>query len=208
MINKFQFLNHQQFVLLWKEMQSSPSTIYSQSIDKQRIVVVGQSSSRITEMILFVLNYFKRKFDYSTPSQEKISEAAVVLIEPPKGSDNYSGYNHHILIISQLSENDRPGISKLANATPKSGTIIYDDTNPFAREIAKVERADVFLNPYATAKHEISSGKITLISGGNEKFPVQVSSTDDLKNISAAKELLKKIGISSAQFYKAIASFQ
>lgn len=190
-------------------MQSSPSTVYSQSIDKQRIVVVGQSSTRITEMILFVLTHFKRKFDFSTPTKEKISEAAIIIIvEPERGSNNYSEYNHHILIISQLSTEEKPVISKLANATPKSGTIIYDDTNPLAREIAKVERADVFLNPYATAKHEISDGKITLISSGNEKFSTHLSSTDDLKNVSAAKELLKKIGISSAQFYKAIASFQ
>jgi len=159
-------------------------------------------------MVLFVLNYFKRKFDYVTPTKEKISTAAVIVIEPAKGANDYSAYNHHILIISQLSAEDKPIISKLANATPKSGTIIYDDTNPLAREIGKVERADIFLNPYASAKHEVSDGKVTLISGGNEKFPIHLSSTDDLKNVSAAKELLKKIGISSAQFYKAIASFQ
>ena len=157
---------------------------------------------------MYVLNHFKRKFDYSTPSKEKFSPAAVIIIEPEKGSNNHLEYNHHILIISQLNADDKPLISKLASATPKSGTIIYDDTNAFAREIAKVERADVFLNPYATAKHELADGKITLISSGNEKFPVHLSSADDLKNVSAAKELLKKIGISSAQFYKAIASFQ
>ncbi len=162
-------------------MQSSPSTIYSQSLDKQRIVVVGQSSSRITEMILFVLNHFKRKFDYSTPTIEKISEAAVIIIEPKKGSNNYSEYNHHILIISQLSAEEKSIIAQLANTTPKSGTIIYDDTNPAAREIAKVERADIFLNPYATPKHEISGGKVTLISGTNEKFSVQLTSAEDLK---------------------------
>ena len=189
-------------------MQSSPSTVYSQSTDKQRIVVVGQSSSRITEMILFVLNHFKRKFDYSTPTNEKISEAAVIIMEPEKGSNNYSSYNHHILIISELSAKDKPVISQLANTTPKSGTIIYDDTNSFAREIAKVERTDVSLNPYATPKHEISNGKVTLISGTNERFAIQLTSTEDLKSVNAAKELLKKIGISSTQFYKAIASFQ
>lgn len=189
-------------------MQSPPSTVYSQSIDKQRIVVVGQSSSRITAMIIHVLTYLKRHFDFSTPSRERISDAAVIVIEPSKGSNNYSDYNHHILIISELLADDKPVISKLANATPKSGIIIYDDTNPFAREIAKVERADVFLNPYATAKQEIVGGKVTLISGNNEKFPIQLSSTDDIKNVSAAKDLLKKIGVSSTQFYKGIASFQ
>src|SRR5579862_8092171 len=100
-------------------MQSSPSTVYSQSIDKQRIVVVGQSSSRITEMIMFVLNQYSRKFDYSTPSQERISGAAVILIEPNKSSDNLLGYNHHILIISQLSPNEKSSVLTLANATPK-----------------------------------------------------------------------------------------
>jgi UDP-N-acetylmuramate: L-alanyl-gamma-D-glutamyl-meso-diaminopimelate ligase len=123
-------------------------------------------------------------------------------------SEDSSGYNHHILIISQLSPDEKTLVAKLANATPKSGTIIYDDTDPFAREIAKVDRTDVFLNPYATPKHEVSAGKVTLISSTNEKFPIQLSSAEDLKSVSAAKELLKKIGISSTQFYKAIAAFQ
>ncbi len=159
-------------------------------------------------MVLYVLNHFKRKFDYSTRIGEKIGDSSIIIIEPQKGSDHLSDYNHHILIISELSAHDKPIVSQLANATPKSGTIIYDDTNPLAREIAKVERADVFLNPYATPKHEISGGKVTLISGTNEKFSVQLSSSEDLKSLNAAKELLKKIGISSTQFYKAIASFQ
>jgi UDP-N-acetylmuramate: L-alanyl-gamma-D-glutamyl-meso-diaminopimelate ligase len=189
-------------------MQSSPSTIYTQSIDKQRIVVVGQSSTRITEMILFVLNHFKRKFDYSTPAKEKISDAAVIIVEPQKDSNNYSEYNHHILIISELSAKDKPIISELANTTPKGGVIIYDDTNAIAREIAKVERVDVSLNPYATPKHEISHGKVTLISGTNERFGIQLTTPEDLKSVNAAKELLKKIGISSTQFHKAIALFQ
>jgi UDP-N-acetylmuramate: L-alanyl-gamma-D-glutamyl-meso-diaminopimelate ligase len=189
-------------------MQSSPLTVYSQSIDKQRIVVVGLSSSRITEIILFVLNHFKRKFDFSVPGKEGFSDAPLIVIEPEKGSNSLQEYNHHILVISELSPEQKATISKLANATPKSGTIIYDDTNPAASEIAKVERADVFLNPYATAKYEISAGKATLISGNNEKISIQLSSIEDLKNISAAKELLKKIGISSAQFYKAIPLFQ
>jgi len=60
-----------------------------------------------------------------------------------------------------LSPDEKAIFFKLANATPKSGTIIYDDTSPLAREIAKVDRTDVFLNPYATAKHELSDGKVT-----------------------------------------------
>ncbi|HLZ15947.1 MAG TPA: hypothetical protein VKQ08_02860 [Cyclobacteriaceae bacterium] len=189
------------------KMQSSPSTVYSQSIDKQRIVVVGQSSSRIVEMILFVLNHYKRKFDFSTPNAENLSGAIILIVEPDHRSNNHLQYNHHILIISQLSANDKVATSQLAGITPKSGTIIYDETDAVAREIGKAERADVTSNPFTRAHHEIQNGKVVLISSTHEKFPTQLSTTD-LKNISAAKELLKKIGVSSSQFYRAIASFQ
>ena len=189
------------------KMQSSPSTIYSQSIDKQRIVVIGQSSTRIVAMIMFVLNQYKRRFDFSTPNGENLSGAAVLIVEPDRHSNNYSEYKHHILIISQLSVNDKAGVSQLAGLTPKSGTIIYDETDALAREIGKVERTDVTSNPFGEGSHETQNGKAVLISSTKEKFPTQLPPTD-LKNISAAKELLKKIGISSSQFYHAIASFQ
>ena len=205
--NIIQFLNHQHFVLLWNEMQSSPSSIYSQSIDKQRIVVVGRSCSRIVEMVMHVLTMHNRKFDYSTPSKEKISNASVLLIQPAADSTNLLEYNHHMLVISQLSPNDKSTYLNLSNATPKGGTIIYDDSDPLVREIAKAERPDVSVSPFDLPKYELTNGKATLVSSTNEKFHTQLISTDDLKNASAAKELLKKIGISSGQFYKAIASF-
>jgi hypothetical protein len=41
-----------------------------------------------------------------------------------------------------------------------------------------------------------------LISSTNEKFPIALKTEMELKCISATRELLKKIGISSGQFYK------
>ncbi len=189
-------------------MQSSPSTVYSQSIDKQRIVVVGKTNSRIVEMILFVLNLYKRKVDYSTPIKEKISDSPLIVIEPDHSSNSAADYNHHIVIFSQLSPGEKTVYSKLVDATPKSGIIIFEEGDPIAREITKVERTDIFLNPVAMPKHDISTGKIVLISGTNEKVLTQLSNKDDLINLSLAKEVLKKVGTSSGQFYKAISSFQ
>jgi UDP-N-acetylmuramate: L-alanyl-gamma-D-glutamyl-meso-diaminopimelate ligase len=189
-------------------MQSTPSAIYSQSADKQRIIVTGANRSGITQFILFVLQFSNRKCDFSTPSKELLSDASVILFEPKDTSPEALEYHHHILIISSLSSPDKALINTLANATPKSGTIIYNEADPIAKEIGKAERVDVFSSAYSIVKHEMVNGKVTLISSTGERFATQLSSKDDLQNISAAKELLKKIGISSGQFYRAIASFQ
>lgn len=188
-------------------MQSSPLTLYRQSIDKQRVAVAGKGSSRIAKFILFVLNQFNRKVDYSTSEGEKISDASVVIVEC-LDAEQLLGYHHHILILSQLEPDLESHYLNLANATPKGGTILFDETDPLASAIAKAERADVTSNSFAIAKHEMQNGKALLITSTNEKFPTPFSSVDDLKNMSAAKELLKKIGISSGQFYGAIGSFQ
>lgn len=189
-------------------MQSSPSSLYQQGPDKQRVVVLGKQKSRITQLILFVLSRYQRKFDYSTPSEEKKTDSSVQIFEPAGLDVNVLEYHHHILIISQLQAEEKTIVATLAKATPKSGTIIYDDSDTLAKEIGKPERVDVFSNPYSAPKHEMDKGKAVLISSTSERFATSFSSREDLLCVSAAKELLKKIGISSSQFYKAISAFQ
>lgn len=188
-------------------MQSTPSAIYSQSADKQRIIIVGAHRSRIAQLILFVLDRNNRKCDFSTSAKEQIADASVIVFEPVSTSASLLEYHHHILIISTLASTDKAFISTLANATPKSGIILYDESDALSKEIGKAERADVSGIAYATPKHEMSNGKVTLISSTGERFITNLAK-EDLQSASAAKELLKKIGISSGQFYRAIASFQ
>ena len=96
----------------------------------------------------------------------------------------------------------------LADSTPKSGGIFFDDTDELAKSIAKKERADVTVIPFSVPKHEMKDGTATLISSTNEKVTTHLTSTEDLKNCNAAKEFVKKIGITSGQFYKAISTFK
>lgn len=189
-------------------MQSTPSAIYSQSADKQRIIVVGAHRSRIAQFILFVLDHNRRKCDFSTPSKEQLTDASVIVYEPASTSSELLAYHHHILIISSLSPADKSIIGSLASATPKSGIILYDEADALAKEIGKAERTDVSGVAFTLPKHEMVNGKATLISSTGERFATNLSSKEDLLSLSAAKELLKKIGISSGQFYRTIASFQ
>ncbi|MBS1682965.1 MAG: hypothetical protein JST48_14730 [Bacteroidetes bacterium] len=188
-------------------MQSLPSSLYSQCVDKQRIVVVGKHKARITELIAFVLKFNKRKIDLSTQVAEHISDAPTIIIEGSDQPGEIANYQHHIIIFSQLNETNKNEYAVLADATPKSGGIFYDETDSLAKSIATKERTDVVAIPFGKPKSETLNGKVVLVSSSKEKFLVNLSSDEDLKCCNAAKELVKKIGITSEQFYKAISAF-
>lgn len=195
-------------LIYFAQMQSSPSTVYSQSIDKQRVVIVGNSKARIAEMIAFVLKQNKRKFDISSSFSEQIGDAETIIIEANGDPKSLKEYNHHILIFSKLSPAEKDIYAALADATPKSGGIFFDDSDELAKTIAKKERPDVTVIPFSAPKHEMKNGTATLVSSTNERFQTSLASIEDLKDCNAAKEFLKKIGITSSQFYKAISTFK
>jgi UDP-N-acetylmuramate: L-alanyl-gamma-D-glutamyl-meso-diaminopimelate ligase len=179
--------------------------IYNQSLDKQRIIVVGDGATLITSIITHVLNFYKRKFDVSLPGQEPLlnPEHAVIIIH---GVDQLTDYKHHIAILTGSSSNKDFGV--LADATPKGGTLIYPELDSTLKQIGSRERADVQAIAYGRYKYETKDGKTILISSTDEKFPIAFSGDLNMEYLSAAKELLKKIGITSSQFYKAVAAYQ
>src|SRR5437868_1017436 len=122
-------------LIYFAQMQSAPSTVYSQSTDKQRVVIVGKSKARIAEMIAFVLKQNKRRFDISSSFSEQISDAATIIIEANGDPRSLKEYNHHILIFSQLPPTEKDLYAALADGTPKSGGIFYDDSDDLAKAI-------------------------------------------------------------------------
>jgi UDP-N-acetylmuramate: L-alanyl-gamma-D-glutamyl-meso-diaminopimelate ligase len=182
--------------------------LYNQSLDKQRIIVVGEGGTLISSVIIHVLNFYKRKFDYSLPAQEPHlnKDHAVLLIH---GVDQLTDYKHHIVILSTIGSNQNPkDFEVLADSTPKGGTILYPESNSTLKQIGSRERADIQAIGYSRCKYETKDGKTFLISSTNEKFSIAVSGDQNMEYSSAAKELLKKIGISSSQFYKAVTTYQ
>ncbi len=183
------------------------SDIYNQSLDKQRIIIAGAQSSLITSMVLHVLNFNKRKFDFAIDNETPaLSEAAPLVII--QANTQLLDYNPHIAILSNLESNDQLGeFEQLADATPKGGTLLYPESNPALKKITSKERTDVQLIAYKVFEHNKKNGEIQLISSKGEQFPVSLSTDTQLECASAAQELLKKIGISSSEFYKAIGTF-
>jgi UDP-N-acetylmuramate: L-alanyl-gamma-D-glutamyl-meso-diaminopimelate ligase len=214
------------------KITSFPEFIYDHSIDKQRIVIAGShGKTTITGIVVHVLNYFKRSFDYvigakikGIDNNVKLSDAPVIIIEgdeylcsPLDRTPKFLRYQHHIGVISGVAwdhanvfpteEEYLKQFDLFADQTPKSGILIFCETDTMVGIVGNKQRADVVSVGYKAHTHAIENGKEFLING-KDRIPVQIFGAHNLQNISAAKELLKRIGISSEQFYQAISSFE
>jgi UDP-N-acetylmuramate: L-alanyl-gamma-D-glutamyl-meso-diaminopimelate ligase len=211
---------------------SFPEFIFEQSRDKQRIVIAGShGKTSITSMIMHVLKFHNREFDYVVGAQldgfdtmVSLSDAPVIIIEgdeyPASALDvrpKFLHYHHHVALISGIAW-DHFNIYKdfdsyvkqfelLADRTPKAGVLIFNEEDDLVSIICKKERPDVTILPYKAHKHQIDNHTTKLING-IDSYPVSVFGYHNMQNIEAARVLLDRIGISEKQFYAAIGSFK
>ncbi len=214
------------------KIYSFPEYIYNQSEDKQRVVIAGShGKTTITSIVMHVLRYFNRTFDYAVGARiegfedmVQLSDAPIIIIEgdeylssPIDRTPKFLKYHHHIGLISGVSwdhinvfpseEEYVKQFDLFADASPKSGTLIYCENDSMGTVIGAKGREDVNEVPYSTHAHFIENG-VTYLTHGNENVPIKLFGKHNLQNISGAMEVLKKIGISSDQFYTAIQSFK
>ncbi|HNP17714.1 MAG TPA: Mur ligase family protein [Fulvivirga sp.] len=214
------------------KIYSFPEYIYNQSEDKQRIVIAGShGKTTITSIIMHVLRYFNRTFDYAVGARiegfedmVQLSDAPIIIIEgdeylssPIDRTPKFLKYHHHIGMISGVSwdhinvfateEDYVKQFDLFADASPKSGTLIYCENDSMGTVIGAKGREDVNEIPYNTHAHFIENG-VTYLIHGNENVPIKLFGKHNLQNVSGAMEVLKKIGISADQFYTAIQSFK
>jgi len=197
-----------------EEKTGSPQLVYLQNKDKQRVVITGSQAKLITDMVIFVLDTFHREFDFVTPlpprgssSTSKISDAPLIIIqENEQPIASILEYRHHIGVISEMPiVNDV--IYQFADATPKGGMLIFSETDPVGT-VGKKDRPGTTGISYNTYRHIVENGSVALLSSKNERIPIKLKGEQTLRNISAAREILKKIGITSGQFYDAISRFE
>ncbi|SMD37856.1 UDP-N-acetylmuramate: L-alanyl-gamma-D-glutamyl-meso-diaminopimelate ligase [Reichenbachiella faecimaris] len=208
---------------------SYPEFIRAQSDNKQRIVITGShGKTTITGTIIHVLNYWKRDFDYVIGAKIKgieetikLSNAPVIIIEgdeyftsPLDPEPKFLKYDHHIALISGTAwdhinvyptENSYlQQFEKLADRTPKAGSLVYCIEDKQAKKIGSKERDDVRQDSYETPKYKVKDGVFVI----NGDTPVKLFGKHNMQNIAGAKTILKRIGITDEQFYEAVASFE
>lgn len=215
------------------KIYSFPEYIYRYAKDKQRIVIAGTyGKTAISAIISYVLKYWNRRFDYviSSPIKQgeiiiKLSDAPIIILEgsayPTSSIDAtpvFLHYRHNIGLISNIvwdhlniyPDFDTYGrqFDAFADASPKGGILIYCKEDALATVIGSKERPDVQSEKYSTHPYEYVAGQCYLTIPQKEKIPVQRFDQHYMCNIAGAQKVLKNIGITSRQFYEAIASFQ
>lgn len=215
------------------KIYSFPDYIYERSRNKQRVVIAGShGKTTITAMIIHVLNACNRKFDYVIGARVrgieqtvKLSDAPIIIIEGDEylssaidPTPKFLRYHHHIGLISGVAwdhanvfpteEEYVKQFDLFADQTPKGGALIYCETDSMALMIGKKERPDVAGVSYKSHPHILDErGGFSLVYN-KEKYPVRVFGNHNFQNITGAREVLKKLGVTTEQFYQHIGSFQ
>lgn len=211
---------------------SYPEFMLQECINKHRIVITGSSGkTMIALIIIHVLHYHNRSFDYvlSKPvpgikDPIHLTDAPVVIIEGLDGKSScldpttiFLKYQHHIGVISGIEWSGSPDyaskeeytqqFTRFESATPKGGVLIYFDLEPVLAALSKEHQADVLYIPYKTHPSQWEGGQEFLVESDSERHPVMLSGKHNMQNISAAKETLKKLGVTSPMFYEALRHF-
>ena len=216
------------------KIYSYPEYIFEQSVNKQRVVVAGShGKTTITSMILHVLKFNDRVFNYLVGAQlegfdnmVKLSdEAPLIVIEgdeyftsPLDPTPKFMHYQPHIALISGIAwdhfnvfptwELYVKQFELLADSLPKAGAIVFDETDDMLDVIGQKERPDVISAPYNAHPNKIEDGKTILITSEQGEVPVLVFGDHNMKNISGARAVCERLGITDEQFYNAIQTFK
>jgi len=215
------------------KIYSYPEYIYECSKNKQRIVIAGShGKTSITAIVMHVLKSMGRDFDYMVGAQldgfdnmVKLSDAPIIIIEGDEyttsttdGRPKFLNYHHHIGSISGISWdhfNVYPTLDdyvrlfeQFADATPKAGSLVYcEEDNLASMIISEKDRADVTNLPYKAHEHVVKDGKTTLITDAGD-VAIEIFGYHNMQNLSCAKAILKRIGITDERFYTHIKTFK
>jgi UDP-N-acetylmuramate: L-alanyl-gamma-D-glutamyl-meso-diaminopimelate ligase len=201
---------------------SDPDRILNQSLDKQRIVITGsRGTTTLTAILVHILNFYKRPCDYvisaavhGITETSKVSGAPIIIIES-KPADILR-LSHHVGLITNIMWNAEEDsgteddfvkqFDKFADSTPKGGILLYCENDSMATVIGAKPRPDVFGIGYTIHPHTSESGKHFLVTE-KMRVPVNIYGSQNFQNISAARELLRRLGITHEMFYSAISDF-
>ncbi|NID11822.1 UDP-N-acetylmuramate--L-alanine ligase [Fibrivirga algicola] len=202
------------------------------------VIAGSHGKTTITSMILHVLKHHNRKFDYLVGAQldgfetmvsltddTSADAAPIIIIEgdeyassPIDRRPKFLHYQPHMALISGLAwdhVNIYPTYEQyvhqfelLADQMPKSGVLIFDETDNMLDVIVAKERHDVQKVAYEAHPHVIRDGQTYLTTATNGEVLLQVFGLHNMKNIAGAMAVCDRLGVTEEQFYEAIQSFK
>jgi UDP-N-acetylmuramate: L-alanyl-gamma-D-glutamyl-meso-diaminopimelate ligase len=212
------------------KIYSYPEYIYEQTKDKLRVVIGGShGKTTITSMILHVLNYYKKDFDYLVGAQlagfdtmvKITNEAPLIVIEgdeylasPIDRRPKFHLYKANLAVISGIAWDHINVFKTYADYTRQfelfidtivpGGKLVYCSADKDLEQIVKESKAHIQKIGYEIPDHVVKDGVSYLLP---DETPLKVFGDHNLMNINAAKLICSELGIDDKQFDLAIGSF-
>ncbi|MBD3748838.1 MAG: peptidoglycan synthetase [Sphingobacteriales bacterium] len=213
---------------------SYPQYIYEQSKEKKRVVIGGShGKTTITSMILHVLQFHKKDFDFLVGAQiegfdnmVKLSDAPIIVIEgdeylasPIDRRPKFHLYQANTAIISGIAwdhinvfptfERYKEQFSLFIDTIQQNGKLIFCKEDEVLADLIKTHqfKNDLEVIPYQTPDYQIENGKTSLITEFGQ-FELSVFGKHNLMNLTAARLVCEDLGISTFAFYQGIQSFK
>lgn len=212
---------------------SYPEYVYEHTKNKTRVVIAGShGKTTITAMILHVLKYHNKNFDYLAgaalegfETSLKLSDDAPVAIFE---GDEYLAsaldrrpkfllYKPDIALISGVAWDHinvfptyRSYVEQFENFVkeiPKNGSLIYCNEDEEVRKLTSLAKGGVNLLPYNTLTNVVKDG-VTYLHGDAGDTRLEVFGKHNLLNMGGAWEVCLLLGITQKEFAEAISSFK
>jgi UDP-N-acetylmuramate: L-alanyl-gamma-D-glutamyl-meso-diaminopimelate ligase len=212
---------------------SYPEFLYEQTKEKTRVVIGGShGKTTVTSMIMHVLHFQGRDFDYMVGAQiegfdtmvrlNNTSKIAVFegdeyLASPIDPRPKFLIYRPQIALLTGIAWdhiNVFPTFEKylkqfrdFAAFMPEWSTLAYFEEDPYLDEIAEDNDGRLRLKPYREHPAEIRNNETWLITrkGG---IKLGIFGRHNLQNLSGAKIICNELGITDDEFYEAIPYFK
>jgi len=215
------------------KIYSYPEYLYEQTKDKIRVVIGGShGKTTITSMIMHVLKYNNRLFDYMVGAQIEGFETMVSLSEEApiavfEGDEYLSStldlrpkfhlYKPNIALISGIAwdhinvfptfDNYCEQFSIFIDKIEENGILFYYKNDLDLKKV--VENTDAAIPKIAYDIHPYTrQGDKTLLVYGNKNVSLTIFGEHNLQNISGAKLVCNKLDITDDEFYEAISHFK
>ncbi|MFP4025090.1 MAG: Mur ligase family protein, partial [Thiohalospira sp.] len=191
------------------KIYSYPEYLYEQTKDKIRVVVGGShGKTTITSMIMHVLKFNHKKFDYMVGAQIEgfdtmvsLSEDAPIAVfegdeylsSPIDPRPKFHLYKPHIAVVSGIAwdhinvfptfEEYSKQFSRFIDLIEPNGSLYYFQKDPVLNQIVAISSNPKQKTPYTTHPYEIKNGQ-TYLTDKTKKIPVQIFGEHNLQNIS------------------------
>ena len=211
---------------------SFPEYIFQESKNKTRVVVGGShGKTTTTAMIMHVLKKTGKDFDYLVGAKlpgfnqsVNITNAPIIVCEgdeyPASIIEKRPKFHFlfpHIAVITGIAwdhinvfptfENYLEQFKIFIDKIEEGGHLIYNSADSVLKELVENQsRKDIHYHPYAVPGYSISNGVTKVLIDGIAT-ELKVFGDHNLLNLNAAWLVCKELGITAAEFSKAIAGF-